>query len=124
MIGKLQRTNPRLEWGITADRIGFIAIHGWSEPDLPERLDAVLEEMRATRGLIVDVRLNGGGSEPLARAFAGRFLEKEYTYSYSQYRIGPRHTDMEGAPNVTTMGAVLAVPAAIRASLNSRSRSP
>jgi len=30
--------------------------------------------MRDTRGLTVDVRLNGGGTEPLAREVAGRFL--------------------------------------------------
>ena len=50
--------------------------------------------MRDTRGLIVDVRLNGGGSEPLAENFAGRFLEKEFVYAYSQYRNGPSHTNL------------------------------
>jgi RNA polymerase sigma-70 factor (ECF subfamily) len=50
--------------------------------------------MRDTRGLIVDVRLNGGGSEDLAMEVAGRFLKARFVYAYSQFRNGPKHTDL------------------------------
>ena len=50
--------------------------------------------MRDTRGLIVDVRLNGGGGEPLAGEFAGRFLKQPFVYASSQYRNGPSHTNL------------------------------
>ena len=61
---------------------------------IPAECGEALEHMRDTRGLIVDVRLNGGGSEPLAEQFAGRFLEKEFVYAYSQFRNGPSHTNL------------------------------
>jgi C-terminal processing protease CtpA/Prc len=53
-----------------------------------------LERLRKTSRLIVDVRLNGGGSETIARAVAGRFVEKEFTYGYNQIRSGPNHTNL------------------------------
>src|SRR5207248_11485233 len=61
--------------------IGFIAISGWDDSKIPTECGEALEHMRDTRGLIVDVRLNGGGGEPLAEKFAGRFLEKEFVRS-------------------------------------------
>jgi len=72
----------------------FISIYGWNSPQVPKQCDAALDQMRETRGLIVDVRLNGGGSEDQAAAFAGRFLEKPFVYASSQFRNGPGHTNL------------------------------
>ncbi|MGA2615995.1 MAG: S41 family peptidase [Thermoguttaceae bacterium] len=47
-----------------------------------------------TKGLILDLRFNGGGSEPLGCQIAGRLLDRRRVYSLSQYRNGPRHTDL------------------------------
>lgn len=75
--------------------VGFLAIYGWNTgPEIPAKCDEALEHMRATRGLIVDVRLNGGGDEPTAQKVAGRFLEKQFVYAYSQYRNGANHTNL------------------------------
>ena len=81
-------------WAVTTNRIGFIAVRGWTDPQTPARCSEALEKMRDTRGLIVDVRLNGGGDEPMAEKFAGRFLTKEFIYAYSQFRNGPSHTNL------------------------------
>jgi carboxyl-terminal processing protease len=93
IIGKLNKAGKHITWGKTAEKVGFIVIDSWTG-DVDEKFDEVLENMRDTRGLIVDVRLNGGGSEPLAGNVAGRFADKEYIYAYSQYRNGPNHTDL------------------------------
>jgi hypothetical protein len=84
----------RVQWTRTPDKIGFVAIDQWNDGAFPRQVDEILEQMRDTRGLIVDVRLNGGGSEPQAKQVAGRFLEKEFIYAYSQYRNGPQHTNL------------------------------
>jgi peptidase S41-like protein len=84
----------RVAWAVTTNHIGFIAIFGWDDPKIPAQCGEALEQMRDTRGLIVDVRLNGGGGEPLATEFAGRFLDKEFVYAYSQFRNGPSHTNL------------------------------
>jgi carboxyl-terminal processing protease len=93
IIGELTQAGKNVRWGKTAKKVGFIAIDSWSG-NVDEAFDEILEQMRDTRGLIVDVRLNGGGSEPLARKVAGRFVDKEYVYAYSQYRNGPNHPDL------------------------------
>ncbi len=84
----------RVRWALTEDKIGYIAIYEWSGDSLPEQCAEALEQAREARGLIVDVRLNGGGSEPLAAEFAGRFLKKDFVYAHSQFRNGPRHSDL------------------------------
>jgi C-terminal processing protease CtpA/Prc len=63
-------------------------------PALPEDFDDILEKMADTKGLILDLRLNGGGSEPLGQQITGRFLDRPRVYSLSQFRNGPKHTDL------------------------------
>jgi hypothetical protein len=93
ILGGLKQEG-RVAWAVTTNHIGFIAIYGWDDEKIPAQCGVALEQMRDTRGLIVDVRLNGGGSEPLAEKFANRFLEKEFVYARNQYRNGPAHTNL------------------------------
>jgi hypothetical protein len=59
--------------------------------------DSLLPKLDATRGLIIDLRYNGGGSEPLALEISGCFLDEERTYAMTQYRNGPDHDDLSPA---------------------------
>jgi hypothetical protein len=94
LLGQL-RNAGRIQWAVTPDKIGFLAIYSWDTgPRIPAQCDEALEQMRDTRGLIVDVRLNGGGDEPTAGKVAGRFLASDFVYAYSQYRNGPSHTNL------------------------------
>ena len=93
IIGELDKAGEKVRWAITSEKVGYITIDSWSG-DVDKKIDEVLENMRDTRGLIIDVRQNGGGSEPLAKNVAGRFADKEYIYAYSQYRNGSKHTDL------------------------------
>lgn len=89
-----KKTGSGITWGITSDQIGYIMIPAWQGNALSDDLDVVLEQMRDTRGLIVDVRANGGGSEPIARDFAGRFLAEPHTYAFSIFKNGDAHDDL------------------------------
>jgi len=93
MLGNLKQEG-RVAWAVTEDKIGFLVIYGWNNERIPAQCNQVLNNMRNTRGLIVDVRLNGGGSEDLAMDVAGRFLKTRFVYAYSQFRNGPKHTDL------------------------------
>jgi len=93
ILGDLQKNGP-LPWAVTPDKIGFVAIYGWNGNGVVARFDEVLEKMRDVGGLVLDVRLNGGGSEDLAKEVAGRFVKKEFVYGYSQFRNGPNHTNL------------------------------
>ncbi|SPE60775.1 putative Calcium/calmodulin-dependent protein kinase [Verrucomicrobia bacterium] len=94
LLGNLNDAGAGVRWGLTTDKVGYLAIRDWSNPAVPRRCYEALENLRDTRGLIVDVRLNGGGSEDLAEEVAGRFLEKSFVYAYSQFRNGPSHTNL------------------------------
>jgi hypothetical protein len=93
ILGDLKQKGS-VQWAVTTNNIGYLAISAWSDAAIPGDCDAALEEMRETRGLVLDVRLNGGGSEDLALEVAGRFLPREFIYAYSQFRNGPAHTDL------------------------------
>jgi hypothetical protein len=93
ILGQINQ-NGRVAWAVTTNHIGCIAIFGWDDPQIPAQCGEALEHMRDTRGLIVDVRLNGGGSDIMAEQFAARFQEKVFVYAYDQRRNGPSHTDL------------------------------
>ncbi len=94
LLGPVTVAGHDLSWCVTADGIGYIAIDRLTDPNLSQGFDEVLENMERTRGLILDLRSNGGGSEPLGLEIAGSFLDGEHVYAKSQYRNGPRHVDL------------------------------
>ena len=94
ILGKLNREGRRIQWTVTSDHIGYIAVSGWDDREIPDQFGNALEEMRKTRGLIIDVRANGGGSELLAGNVAARFVERDFIYAFSQFRDGPDHSDL------------------------------
>ena len=70
------------------DGIGYILINSWSRnrtEALEQTYDALWEFSDAP-GLIVDVRPNSGGAEPLAQDFAGCFVDKPVVYAKHVYR--------------------------------------
>ena len=93
LLGALQGRGA-VRWAVTSNQVGYIVIDSWSNATTPAQFDRALEQMRNTRGLIVDVRLNGGGSENLAMEVAGRFIDKEFVYGYDRVRNGSSHTNL------------------------------
>lgn len=92
--GPADRRSNNLDWTVTKDGIGYVRVTGLQDKKLPERFESALQEMKDTRGLILDLRFNGGGAEPLAQQIAGCFLDRERVYAMSQYRDGPAHDDL------------------------------
>jgi hypothetical protein len=84
----------RLQWAVTPDQIGFVGIYGFDDDAITNDIGLVLEKMRGTRGMILDVRSNGGGRERLAQLVAGRFVAGKYVYAFDQFRDGPSHTNL------------------------------
>jgi hypothetical protein len=67
---------------------GYVLIATWA-PGNPADLESAyeaLDDFRELKGLVVDVRPNGGGDELLARDFAGCFISKPCVYSRNDYR--------------------------------------
>ena len=94
LLGRIQPMGRHLMWAKTKDNIGWIMFPRWDGADLPDRFDEVMERMRDTRALIVDVRWNGGGDAELSKCIAARFVDTRRVYSSYQYRNGPKRTDL------------------------------
>ncbi len=65
------------------DGIGYLLINSWdgSNDALVKTVLQVLDEMRDALALVIDVRGNGGGSEPLAQQVAGCFIDTPRLYA-------------------------------------------
>lgn len=56
-------------------------------------LDYVLAILHNSRGLIIDIRDNGGGLLTNIETLVGRFIDKEITGAYIQHKTGPGYND-------------------------------
>ncbi len=82
--------------GKTNDSLVYVAFTSWNtgiENDI-EEFKKLFPDIINFRGMIVDVRANYGGNEPLAREVAALFTDKPVVYARSQFRNGPLHTDL------------------------------
>jgi hypothetical protein len=70
------------------DDIGYIAIATWDRSKLNggEPIFEALKELAPTSALIIDVRVNSGGAEPLAQEVAGCFISERRLYGKDVYR--------------------------------------
>lgn len=70
------------------DGIGYILIDSWSSDQTKalEQAYTAIGEFAEAPGLIIDVRSNGGGAEPLAQKFAGCFIDEPKIYALHVYR--------------------------------------
>lgn len=97
---KLEKAHQqgRIFYGIIRDHnIGYIRIPGFSSrlsvKSWERDIDAVLEQLHNTPGIIVDLRLNPGGGARIARAVMARFMDTTHVYGYEQFRKPPGRSD-------------------------------
>lgn len=82
--------------GRTNDGLGYLAMASLtieSQQQLNELLDAI-EGLFDCPGIVIDLRPNGGGAEPVAQAIAGMFTDQKRLYAKHQFRSGPKHSDL------------------------------
>ena len=94
VLGGVTETDKDLAWARTKDGLGYVNIWALEKPELPGAFDEVLERLKDTKALIIDLRFNGGGGEDLALPIAGRFTDSPKVYSSSRYRNGGRHEQL------------------------------
>lgn len=83
-------------WGeATIGGFAYIYIGTWGAQQIDTNaLDLALNRYRDAPGMIIDVRMNAGGSDAAAFAFASRFAEKPVVVSYVSVRNGSAHDDL------------------------------
>jgi hypothetical protein len=97
-------------WRAQAARLGIVARRGWGHgrlgavpyvyvtlwapPFAPADLDAWLETVRDAPALVLDLRMNPGGDDALARPVIARFADAERVAFRFRTRAGPGHDDL------------------------------
>lgn len=93
-----ENINSSWGWG-KIENIGYIRIKRLNVDTL--QFDSVLDSLRNTVGLIIDLRNNSGGTLPVCRMIWNRFTDKNIKVGYQLYRNGPNHDDF--APEISVV---------------------
>lgn len=73
------------------DSVGYVYCESFSNYFSDNNLDYILYRLRKCRGLIIDVRNNGGGMLTQSEMLAARFLKEKTTVGYIQHKTGKSH---------------------------------
>ncbi|MGH8279385.1 MAG: S41 family peptidase [Gammaproteobacteria bacterium] len=105
------------DWGVGSIRqFNYLFISDWKKSALSlDAFVAALQQLHTSPGLIIDVRMNGGGNEDLAYKIAGFFADRTHLSEYYRYRNGPEPGDLgpakprylEPAPIVPYRGPIV-----------------
>ncbi|MFQ5641021.1 MAG: S41 family peptidase [bacterium] len=83
-----------ITYGLLNDDIAYLHIRTFGASNESYKvIDRIVEDFQSMKGMVVDVRNNGGGSDRNNRTVASRFADKKRLYRYMQYRNGPNHSD-------------------------------
>ena len=93
----ISTSNGMFKMAAINDSIGYILINHWLSQDDVSEFQQIFDNSQSFyenyKGLIIDVRPNGGGNELLARYLAGRFSTSSHIYEYRKLRNGPNYND-------------------------------
>lgn len=77
----------------TFGNIGYIRYESFSSNISSKTIDYIIDRFYNTKGIIIDIRSNGGGSVGNVSRLMSRFINKKKTIGYFKYKTGPGHND-------------------------------
>jgi carboxyl-terminal processing protease len=93
----LKNDNNLFYYEKNSDNIGYVFISSFRSDKfsqaLFENFDNILEALKDTKGIVIDMRSNGGGNELYAQIVAGRFADAARLYKYSRVKVGVKKDD-------------------------------
>ncbi|MFK7797239.1 MAG: S41 family peptidase [Aureispira sp.] len=93
-------TGPFSHNFIHNNELGYLRLSSFSGAINDEHLDFVLQRYQDTRGLILDLRENGGGAIPNVFALLRRLIDNKTLVYYSRIKKGIEHNDFTSATPV------------------------
>ena len=82
-----------LRYRVLDDNIGYIRCASFESAIGEGNLDEALSYLLLCRGLIIDIRGNGGGDLTTAERLAARFVQEKTLVGYMQHKTGTGHSD-------------------------------
>lgn len=83
------RQTSGMIYGLLSDNIGYIHIPSMSQTIGEGNLDNVLHFLAPARGLIIDIRDNGGGMLTNVETLVARFITEPTVVGYISHKTGP-----------------------------------
>jgi hypothetical protein len=102
-LGKNYRIAGGMRYGtIAGGQTGYIYYGDFSSSFSDQTVRNIFNQFSACRGLIIDVRGNGGGSLALSEKLASYFFENETVTGYIRHKTGNGHSDFSKAIEIKT----------------------
>jgi C-terminal processing protease CtpA/Prc len=78
---------PNVDFRWVDPGIAYLALNTFDDTQVVSRIDSLLPELRRARGVIVDLRDNGGGSDAIAGDVLARFTDRPLIGTASRIRV-------------------------------------
>lgn len=95
-LGTDYRISNGMSYRVLDDNIGYVRCPSFSSTLGASGLDNMLIALAPCRGLIIDLRQNGGGLVTSAEEFAACFTNETLTVGYMRHKTGRGHEDFSG----------------------------
>lgn len=83
-----------MDYTILDDNIGYIRCETFENSMAASNLDQIMLYLTGCRGLIIDIRSNGGGNLTSAEELAARFTNSDVVVGYMRHKSGKGHNDL------------------------------
>ena len=94
MLKVIKRADlSREEFALLPDSVGYVYVESFAAGFNTDNLSLMLINLKDTKGLILDIRNNGGGILTAAEKLAGIFTDKKIHCGYIQHKTGKGHND-------------------------------
>lgn len=80
-----------ISYKMLPDSIGYMYYPSFSNPVGELNLDYILAVLHKAKGLIIDIRDNGGGELTNIKTFVERFIDRKVNGGYIMHKTGPAH---------------------------------
>ncbi len=81
--------------------VGYMQYHSFMDAVSQDDMDYILNKFKDYKGIIIDVRNNGGGSLANVYSIGNHFVAQETEVAQEQYKSGPGHEDFNNPPPST-----------------------
>ena len=92
-LGTDYKMSNGFNYRVLDDNIAYVRYASFGNDIGDGNLDDLLTSIAPCRGLIIDIRSNGGGLISSAEKLAARFTNETILVGYMQHKTGPGHTD-------------------------------
>lgn len=92
-LGKDYHIAAGLKYKVLDDNIGYVYYESFNDGVGDGNLSDMLQELAICKGLIIDVRNNGGGQLTNANRIASHFTNEKVLTGYICHKTGPGHSD-------------------------------